>query len=309
MTTPLALRKAVDNPGDLNLGQYAHWYSTVLEFKPDLILEFGRGKGNSTALFTQAANVLKNLKVASFCMTDDWNKESAPRIKEFVEPDWFNPLDIHVCNFLTHKTSNDIEKLISDSNRVLVLWDAHGFDVAEFILGNIMPQIELKSHLVIMHDISDIRYTDGGRKYNEQGLWKGGNDFADGRMSYLVLGNATSPFSQLTSITDFCSRNGVSLESSDHVIATQLSSERKNDILDAWVEFWEFPVHWHFFSTNGSPNIFFPPWKAPSDRTISELSLDDQLSYLTNELQLIQNSRFWKMRCSLMGLIGKKQST
>ena len=49
------LIEAVHWTNDLGPAQWAQWYSVALGFAPDLIIELGRGYGNSTALFGQAA--------------------------------------------------------------------------------------------------------------------------------------------------------------------------------------------------------------------------------------------------------------
>ena len=41
---------AVNGPGDLGPAQWAQWYSAAVGFEPDLIVELGRGRGNSTAV-------------------------------------------------------------------------------------------------------------------------------------------------------------------------------------------------------------------------------------------------------------------
>ena len=51
-----ALIGAINAEYDLTRGQWAQWYSVALGFQPDLIVELGRSKGNSTALFCQAAS-------------------------------------------------------------------------------------------------------------------------------------------------------------------------------------------------------------------------------------------------------------
>ena len=33
----------------------------------------------------------------------------------------------------------DYRKALSDAKRVLIFWDAHGFDIAECVLGEILP--------------------------------------------------------------------------------------------------------------------------------------------------------------------------
>src|SRR5215212_5051802 len=49
------MAEAVGSPVDLDLGQWFQLYAFALEVEPDLVLELGRGYGNSTCVFTEAA--------------------------------------------------------------------------------------------------------------------------------------------------------------------------------------------------------------------------------------------------------------
>src|SRR5262245_9162755 len=66
------LIETINAPYDLAPAQWAQWYSVVLGFRPDLIVELGRSKGNSTALFCQAASRLRGTRVVSVCNSRDW---------------------------------------------------------------------------------------------------------------------------------------------------------------------------------------------------------------------------------------------
>ena len=65
---------------DLTPNQWAQWYSVALGFQPDLIVELGRAKGNSTALFCQAASRLGGTRVVSLCSSRDWVDETLPQV-------------------------------------------------------------------------------------------------------------------------------------------------------------------------------------------------------------------------------------
>jgi hypothetical protein len=53
----LSLAQAVDQRSDLLPYQWAQLMAAALDFAPDLILELGRGRGNSTCAFTEASNI------------------------------------------------------------------------------------------------------------------------------------------------------------------------------------------------------------------------------------------------------------
>jgi hypothetical protein len=90
----LALSEAVGRPSDLSPFQFAQLMSTALEFSPEIILELGRGLGNSTCAFTEAANLLtpKKCHVISLCVTDAWDRETVPHLQRVVAESWFRPL-------------------------------------------------------------------------------------------------------------------------------------------------------------------------------------------------------------------------
>jgi hypothetical protein len=55
----LALFEPADSPVYPALLQWAQLMAVVLEFKAELILELGQGRGNPTCAFTEAANLLR----------------------------------------------------------------------------------------------------------------------------------------------------------------------------------------------------------------------------------------------------------
>src|SRR3989344_2932202 len=84
------LANAVGHISDSSLAQYVQMFAITLEFNPDLIIEFGRGMGNSTAVFTEAANQLSNCRVISVCLSNDWQNQTSRRIAKIVPKDWFD---------------------------------------------------------------------------------------------------------------------------------------------------------------------------------------------------------------------------
>src|SRR6185369_3385136 len=119
---------AVNHHTDLTMFQWAQLSAMALEFKPDLILELGRGKGNSTCLFTESANIIGNTKVVSLCLSTGFIEQTLPRLFHggYVAPGWLNPLECWATDILFF----DFESLLNKHNRVLLFWDAHGFVVA-----------------------------------------------------------------------------------------------------------------------------------------------------------------------------------
>lgn len=251
---------AVGWTNDLAPTQWAQWYSVALGFAPDLILELGRGRGNSTAVFTQAAARLGRTRVISLCQSGDWTADVAPRIAERVEQSWFDRLDARMADIL----SADYEKILAEHGRVLLLWDAHGFEIAELVLGEILPRLASREHLVLLHDISDNRYASVPRSYGGQPLWKGSKWQArtgewDARVN---IGWMNSIQDQVVALADFSARNDLEIGSADHEYATffaanpRLADEMRETLGQ---EMFSTIGHWAFMSLTGKTGPFHFP--------------------------------------------------
>ena len=266
------LQQAMD-AGDLSTFQWAQLFAMALEFKPDLILELGRLTGNSTCVFTEAANRLGSCSVISLDLEDYWEKKTLPKIGKIVPPDWFKPLQALRTNILTF----DFETVLKNASRVLVFWDAHGFEIAECVLGRILPAIQHKPHLVMMHDMSDARYCDPQSTipYGENRLWTGLT--AGGER--VRLGHISSAVPQSIAIVDFTSRNEVTLNSADHDLHTEFGSDSsKKAELEKLLgdKFFSLEAHWFWFSLNGMTQpCTFPRYD--SQEMQRKLSMEDKL--------------------------------
>jgi hypothetical protein len=256
------LCNAVDRPTDLFPYQWAQLMAFAMEFSPDIILELGRGKGNSTCAFTEVANQMKpkSCKVLSYCLTDDWDRETLPRVRKVVPASWFEPLETLQTDILTV----DFKKILNGFTRVLVFWDAHGFSVAECVLGKILPLTADRPHAVIMHDLTDTRYlAEESNLYDGQVLWKG-NIWEGPR---LRIGNIEASVEQLVAILDFTTRNNLHLHSADHRFHTELGNnpemlaELKHVIGE---ELFSLNGYWFWFSLNEIPGPYtFPKFSPP----------------------------------------------
>jgi cephalosporin hydroxylase len=304
-----ALWEAVDWQNDLMAYQWIQWYAMTLEFKPDLIIELGRGLGNSTCVFTEAANQLGNCRVLSLCISQDWDARTKPRISEVVPPNWFDPLDARTTDILR----TDVGEMVGNSQRILVLWDAHGFEIAGYVLGAMMPVLQHRTHLVIMHDISDARYISPEYMgYQGQEIWHGGNCNAE----RLVLGHFNSAVEQAIAILDFTSRNGLELHSSDHSLHTELNEQQALELQQLLGDpLFSRNGHWFWFSVNekatGEP-VHFPKFVPPAppqptafsftpsnDEAVLKQQLQQAQSHihhLTARIAAMESSKFWKIR-------------
>jgi hypothetical protein len=258
-TTLRRLIDAVAWTNDLWPSQWAQWYSVALGFGPDLILELGRGRGNSTAVFAQAAARLGNTDVVSLCNSGDWTTQTAPRLREIVDDRWFDSLDAR----MTDIRNADYRDILGDHRRVLLLWDAHGFEIAEVVLGEILPRLLDREHLVIMHDITDNRYTGAGPAYGGP-LWKG-SEWQQRTGTWgagVSIGWMHSIQDQIIAIADFSARNDLEIHSADHEYARFFSSHpgRADEMRAVLGEEWFSTLgQWAFFSFAGKTSgLEFP---------------------------------------------------
>jgi len=218
----LKLYQIVDSSVDLSLPQWGQLFAFALDFSPDIILELGRGYGNSTCVFTEVANLIKprSCEVLSLCKSSAWQRRTFPRLKRAVDKSWFAPLTALHTDILKF----NFKQVLSNKSRVFVFWDAHGYDVAECVLGTILPEIAHKPHIVVMHDFVDTRYR--SVQTGDYRLWRGGNS----GYTRIRIGNIESAVEQAISIMDFATRNNLALHSADHSVRTELDKNRKTKL-------------------------------------------------------------------------------
>lgn len=252
-----ALFDMVESSKELWPYQWAQLLAMTLEFRPDLVIELGRGWGNSTCVFTEAVNQLgpEGRRVVSVCLSDGWETRTRDRVGRLVTPEWFAPLQARRSDIL----AVDYPALACEAERVLVFWDAHGFDIAECALGEILPAIVDRPHLVIMHDLSDGRWAGPeSTHYGTRGLWKG-NTWGGPRVR---LGDIDSAVEQSVAIVDFMSRNGRRLCSADESIRTAIGAdparlEEMRRLLGP--DLFELQAHWFWFSLNDQARTYTFP--------------------------------------------------
>jgi cephalosporin hydroxylase len=249
------LRQAVDWPSDLFLGQWAQLYAFCLEFAPDLIVELGRGYGNSTCVFAEAANRSGSTRVISigYDAEQGWSARTAPRVARIVAPEWFSVLEILHRDIL----ETDFKEMFGRGKRIFLFWDAHGTELALYLLADAFPALQSKEHLVVVHDITDVRYNDVQPDYVR----------ADGAAT-VWLGPLFSPFEELIPLYDFLSRNNISFDTPEHSLRNWLNMnpEKANELRSCWGPDFPGPSpldtgHWVYFdlSTKGAPvrpNVF-----------------------------------------------------
>ncbi len=280
------LMATVDHRQDLVPYQWGQLFAFATEFRPDLILELGRGRGNSTCVFTEAARRSPGCRVVSVCNSSDWRVRTRRDVAREVEPDWFDPLEILEADL----REVDYAPVVGDAKRVFVFWDAHGFDVAECILGEIFPRIAGGDTLIAMHDISDVASRDRfDRSYRDQPLWRG-NSWDGPR---LMLGNLIGSVEQLVAIADFASRNGLRLRGAEESLEREIGNdpERMSELETLLGEPWfstRLLAHWIWFSLSEMERpLQTPAFTVPSaapEETASSLQRREIAARLCDDL-------------------------
>lgn len=260
-----ALCGAVGRENDLFLSQWCHLYALALEFQPDLIVELGRGYGNSTCVFTQAANDLPGCRVISFCLSDDWEKRIWPRVRRLVPDDWAARLEARTEDI----TRVDFQALTEGAQRILVFWDAHGIEIADAVLARFMPAIAGRPHVVAMHDVSDARHAAVPQGYKELAFWRGQHQAWEGETARLRIGWIDTAVDQVIPVLDFLARNGLELHSADHDVDMDIVQNEKvlRELEDTYPEgFFATVNHWVYFSLNeASTPYHFPAYGGVPD--------------------------------------------
>jgi hypothetical protein len=255
-----SLINAVGRPGDFSPSQWAQVNAFTLEFAPDLIIELGRGFGNSTCCFLQATEQLQrrpNCQLLSICLTNHWHAVTLPKLEPLCAPAWFAPGRLIQGDILDYHFA----PLLDRAERVLVFWDAHGFEVAECVLGGLLPLLANRPHAVIMHDMSDLRYCSPPREYGDSGLWQGDN----GVHEKFWIGHICSSVGQAISIIDFATRNRLPLHSADESLFAEFANDApRREELQRLLgdDLFSLQGHWFWFSLNEAPEPYtFPRYQ------------------------------------------------
>lgn len=257
----LKLQDAVGHSTDLSFNQWNQLFAYTLEFQPDLIIELGRGRGNSTCLFTQAARALgpeSSCQVLSLCNSEDWAKETRPKIEALFGAEWFESLTAESCDILRY----DPSPFLSRAKRVMIFWDAHGFEIAEWMLGAVLPQLVDKEHAILMHDMTDTRFNSGQEPYRGRPLWMG-NNWSGPR---LRMGHIDSAVEQSIAIIDFSSRNHLPLYSADFSLQNEIGPKEAPTYQEKLgKDAFSLYAHWFYFSLNDAQApLQFPSYQWPA---------------------------------------------
>jgi hypothetical protein len=109
----------------------------------------------------------------------------------------------------------------------------HGHGVANGVLAQLMPSIADKPHLVVCHDMTDIRLNKELTYYRNKQLWRGMDDWyaKNGTRAYVNIGWALTVVDQVIPIIDFCGRNQMEFRSVDEDILINGNPEVRAKII------------------------------------------------------------------------------
>jgi len=219
----------VGDPGLL----WSDWIAlaaALLSYRPARVLELGRGYGTSTCLFR-----LLNFPTVSICRTSYWQDSTMELLRDAETIEWGSGLSAIVGEI----AGQDYPALIGDSPRILLFWDAHGYDVADVVLGDILPALAGREVMVVCHDMRDSRYFSEAHRYAGARLWRGQEN--ETTLPWLRLGNIHSPCEQLVSLVDFASRNDIGIRSPTHELMQNAATRAAYDD-----SIWPYCI-WHYF--------------------------------------------------------------
>jgi hypothetical protein len=139
------LAALVDASNDLPLEQWPRLYERALASGADLLLEVGRGYGNSTVVPTEAAHML-NIPVVSIGFDEPPAFETItwPKLAPVVGNRWRGVLSVVQADVRGYKRLA--------SRRCFLFWDAHGEGVADAMLERLIPGLPGGS-TVVVHDV------------------------------------------------------------------------------------------------------------------------------------------------------------
>lgn len=197
------LRDLVASHRDLQLEEWYALHDLVMRFRPDLILELGRGYGNSTVVLVDAANQVRARVVSvGNDVPPAWENETRPKIQPRLGNRWFEPLTVLQGQI----EDTDLGPWLLGSRRSVLFWDAHGNDLAEYIVSALLPSLPSPS-LVVVHDMYS--RNEGDRLRSEY----------DEVFEYAGL---VSPYAELPVIGAYLNRHGLAHEQAHSLIWFEL---------------------------------------------------------------------------------------
>src|SRR4051794_36680040 len=106
---------------DLPIAQWHRLYELAVAQRPDLIIELGRGYGNSTVVLTEAANrVGARLVSIGNDVPPTWETVTRPKLEPVLGARWFDRL----TTVQGQIQEQDFSPWLDGAERVVLFWDA-----------------------------------------------------------------------------------------------------------------------------------------------------------------------------------------
>jgi methyltransferase family protein len=240
----------------LSVLQGLQLYALCLELRPDLITELGRGYGNSTCLFAHAVVQNARGRLVSFDLDPHWEERTLPKLRTSEFKSLLPVIDARLENI----KGADFAAIAGDARTIFVFWDAHGWEAADGVLCRLLPAIAARTHIVACHDLSDNRYVQVERAYNNRMFWRSA-ELKEITARY-NLGWVNTQEPQFLPLMDFLWRNRCTLRSADEDLALwrRDHAERQTAVERAiGADAFSPGCHWGYFSLNDAPGeLTFP---------------------------------------------------
>jgi hypothetical protein len=241
------IRLLVNEPGNLSALQGLQLYALCREYRPDVVIELGRGYGNSTCVFASAIEANGGGQLMSFDLDSLWHELTVPKLMTNGFAKIVSRVDARTQDIATV----DFGQLVGDAKKVFVFWDAHGWEAADGVLCRLMPAIAGRKHLVACHDVTDSRYVEVPRSYNGRFFWRGPDTKEVSARYNIGWLNTQEP--QFLPLMDFLWRNDCEMRSADEDLAVwRLNHAARQAQVEQAIGADVFApgCHWTYFSLN-----------------------------------------------------------
>jgi hypothetical protein len=260
-----ALETATGGPRDFIRQQWLQLVSVVYDFKPDVIIELGRGYGNSTCAMAMAMKMLRPCpcRLLSLCLATSFVEISRPHLDATL-PDKSLFSSVEALN--EDITRFDFSPHLAKAQRVLVFWDAHGYDLAMNLLARLLPSLVEKAHLVLVHDMADLKHLgEEYRRYDGES-WK---SLGSAPAKY-ILGDVGCQYEEGIALVDFLGRNLLPFRSAESSYFCELSQEQAAELSQQFSGDFSRLAFWYYFSLNEAAgrSLTFPSLPPDSGGTI-----------------------------------------
>jgi cephalosporin hydroxylase len=244
--TRATLQEMMGGPRDFVHQQWLQIASLIYEFQPDLIIELGRGYGNSTCAMAIGAHQLgSKLKLLSICLTTNFIEESRPYLTKRVRDPIslsISLVDARVADIINY----DFGEEIRSAKRVFVFWDAHGFEVASAILQKVIKPLADKEHCVLVHDMADMRFFSQAHRSYAPEPWAGTGTAPP----KFIFGDVGTQYEEGLALIDFLGRNQIPFRSAESSYFPELTERHVYELVQLFGNDFSRYGFWYYFSLN-----------------------------------------------------------